>query len=72
MKRSEIPVEKVTINLFEGDFNKLRDMHPRLGGSLVIRSLVRQYLRNVEELQAQRGSPVEFTFDPTIVEQATE
>lgn len=68
MKRSDLPVTKVTINLFEGDFGRLRDLHPRLGGSLVIRNLVRQYLKRVEETHAQRGVPTAFTFDPNMIE----
>jgi len=72
MKRSDLPVVKVTINLFEGDFGRLRDLHPRLGGSLVIRNLVRQYLRRVEDAQAARGAPVTFVFDPGIIEAVDE
>ena len=48
MIRSPIPVEKHTINLYEGDFDKLIEIHPKEGASLVLRSLLRQYLQNVE------------------------
>ena len=69
MKRSDVPVEKITLNLFVGDFDRLRDIHPRIGGSLVVRNLVRQYLRNIEEVEAQKGAPINFTFDPNAIEE---
>lgn len=63
MKRSEIPVEKVTLNLFDGDAEKLRDLFPRQGASFMVRNLVRQFLRKVEEDTAQKSSPMNITLD---------
>lgn len=49
MKRSDAPLEKVTLNLFAGDMERLKDAAPRIGASFVIRNLVRQFLRSVED-----------------------
>jgi hypothetical protein len=48
-KKSEFPLEKITIKLFEGDYKRLQDLHSsRIGGAAVIRQLVRTYLANIE------------------------
>lgn len=38
------PVQKHTLNLYEGDFQRLQDMFPEIGASLVIRKIIRKYL----------------------------
>lgn len=63
MKRSEIPVEKVTMNLFTGDAEKLRDFFPRQGASFMVRNLVRNFIRKVEEDASQKNAPINVTFD---------
>ena len=55
MKRKEdYDLEKVTLNLREGDFGRLRDLHGRLGAGKVIRELVIGHIRRVEESVAQK------------------
>lgn len=63
MKRSETPVEKVTMNLFTGDAEKLRDAFPRQGASFIVRNLVRSFIRKVEEDASRKNSPMNIAFD---------
>lgn len=47
-KREAFPLQKVTLNLFEGDFDWLRENNGRLGAGKVIRELVRAHRNRVE------------------------
>lgn len=59
MRRKENhPIEKITINLYKGDFEKLRDLHPQLGSSKVIRDMVHVHIQKVEEAFAQTSAPI--------------
>jgi hypothetical protein len=59
MKRKEDrPITKHTLNLFEGQIDKLQALHPRLGAAKVIRTLVDDHIRSVEEGVAQRSEPI--------------
>ena len=59
MKRKETaPLSKHTLNLYEGQLDKLQELHPRLGAAKVIRTLIDDHLRNVAEGAAQRFAPV--------------
>ena len=54
MRRKEAyPLEKVTLNLREGDFGRLQVLHGRLGAGKVIRELVIGHIKRVEEHVAQ-------------------
>jgi len=56
MRRKETyPLQKVTLNLREGDFERLRSLHGRLGAGKVIRELVMGHLKRVDETVAQRA-----------------
>ena len=57
-RREDLPMSKHSLNLFEGDFGKLRDLHGRLGAGKVIRLLVRGHISRAEERAAQRMPPV--------------
>ena len=54
MRREEIPLQKVTLSLYKGDFDRLREFKPRLGASKVVRLLVRNYINAVEKRVEQR------------------
>ncbi len=41
------PVQKHTLNLYEGDFEAVQRMHPEIGASVVIRRLVRRYIKDM-------------------------
>jgi len=57
MRRKETyPLQKVTLNLREGDFDRLRVLHGRLGAGKVIRELVMGHIKRVEEAVAQKVS----------------
>ena len=57
-RKEDQPMTKHSLNLLAGDFNKLRDMHGRLGAGKVIRLLVRGHISRAEERAAQRMPPV--------------
>lgn len=42
-------VHKHTINLYEGDFERLQEMYPELGAGIVVRKLVRKHLHSIEQ-----------------------
>lgn len=59
MQRKETqPLTKHTLNLYEGQLDKLQELHPRLGAAKVIRTLVDDHIRSVAEGVAQRMEPV--------------
>jgi len=41
-------LEKVTLNLFEGDMARIRDMYPDVGASVIIRRIVRNFIQAAE------------------------
>lgn len=41
-------LQKVTLNLFRGDFDAVRVLHPAIGAGSAIRQIVRGYIRKVE------------------------
>ena len=50
MQRKETyPLQKVTLNLRNGDWNRLQFLHPRDGAGKAIRRLVIKHLRRVED-----------------------
>lgn len=58
-RKEDFELEKVTLNLRKGDFERLRGLHGRLGASKVIRELVMGHLKRVEESVAQNIRPLE-------------
>lgn len=42
-------LEKVTLNLYEGDWKRLSAIAPRAGASLIVRNLVRSFLMKIDE-----------------------
>lgn len=53
-RKEDYELEKVTLNLRKGDFDRLRDLHGRVGASKTIRNLVIGHLKRVDERVAQR------------------
>jgi len=49
LRKEDHPLQKVTLNLFEGDFARLQVIYPRPGAAKIIRDLVRRHLRAHEE-----------------------
>ena len=56
-RKSPIPIEKITLNLYAGDFARLQTMYPRAGGAKAARELIRAHLRTIDEAKAQIPSP---------------
>lgn len=55
MKRKESePLMKVCLNLYEGDFQRLQSLHPKVGAGKVIRTLVHSYLKTVTDKAIRR------------------
>ena len=62
MKRKETaPLSKHTLNLYEGQLDKLQELHPRLGAAKVIRMLIKKHLDDVTEGAAMSFEPVPAT-----------
>lgn len=40
---------KHTLNLYQGDYQKLQAMFPEVGAAIVIRKLIRRYINEIEE-----------------------
>lgn len=43
------PLHKHTLNLFEGDYERIQALYPDIGAATIIRQVVRSYLDNVEK-----------------------
>lgn len=56
MKRSEFPIKKHTIRLYEGDTEKLDLFYPELGHNAVIRETVHRLVKRTEERYNRRIS----------------
>lgn len=56
MKRKQpFELQKVTINIRKGDFDRLRELHPNLGSGPVIARLIIGYLNKVDAGMAEKG-----------------
>jgi hypothetical protein len=53
-RKEDYKLEKVTLNLRRGDFERLRVLHGRLGSGKVVRELVIGHIKRVEEAVGQR------------------
>ena len=55
MKRKEAePLMKVCLNLYDGDFQRLQSLHPKIGAGKVIRTLVHSYIKSVNDKAVKR------------------
>lgn len=52
-RKSEDELQKHTLHLFRGDFEKLQLLFPALGASVVIRKLVRNTIQRAEATSPQ-------------------
>jgi hypothetical protein len=48
MPKNDRPLQKVTLLLFEGDLDRLRQYYPDVGASPIIRRLVSSFLNQIE------------------------
>jgi hypothetical protein len=49
-RKEDRPLQKVTLNLFDGDYAALQSLYPRPGAGKIIRELVRRHLRDSEAI----------------------
>lgn len=57
-KREDHPIRKHTLNLFEGDYERLQMLFPKAGAGKIIRTLVRKFIVQVEESAQQSTTPL--------------
>lgn len=57
-RKADYPLQKVTLNLREGDFGRMQLLHGRTGAGKVIRYLVMGHLKRVDARVAQL-SPID-------------
>lgn len=48
-RKSRKPLQKVTVNLYEGDFAELAALYPQIGPSTALREILRKHLREITE-----------------------
>lgn len=46
-RKSDLPLQKVTLNLVTGDYAKMQSLFPSLGGGAAIRTLVNNYIKSI-------------------------
>ena len=58
LRKSDQPLQKHTLLLFEGDLDRLCDLHPEVPKSVVVRLLVRKHIRdNVVPIKSAEVEP---------------
>jgi hypothetical protein len=61
-RREDREISKHTLNLYAGDYEKLRTLYStRIGAAKIIRDIIRAHIRQVEETAAQRVDLVDMT-----------
>ncbi len=62
-RKSEIPFEKKSISLGVGDFARMQKLFPQMGATVAIRTLIRNYIRQIEASAA----PIDIDLNPEII-----
>lgn len=57
--KNENELRKHTLNLYEGDYEKLRELYPDVGAGAIIRRIVRRFIEQVEVNGASIDAKVE-------------
>jgi hypothetical protein len=53
-RKSDRPLRKHTLNLFDGEFDRLQEIYGLTGASAVIRTLIHNHLKRCEEKIARK------------------
>lgn len=54
-RREDHPIQKHTLNLYVGDYEKLQALYSsRVGAAKIIRDIIRAHIRKIEEDAAQK------------------
>lgn len=48
MRKSKDALQKHTLQLFEGDYERIQSLHPELSAASVIRQIIRQYILKLD------------------------
>lgn len=51
--KTSVPLHKVTLNLFEGDFQRLQTYYAKVGAGAAIRLILRAHLSRLDAQHAQ-------------------
>ena len=51
--RSDAPLHKITVNLFEGDFQRLQTYYAKVGAGHALRLIIRSHLNRLDAKHAQ-------------------
>lgn len=63
-RRKEVEdLVRVTLNLYETDYQQMLALHPNIGAAKAIRQLVRNYLARVAESKLRRMETLETEID---------
>jgi ribonuclease PH len=62
-RKEDRPLQKVTLNLFAGDYNQMQALYPRAGAGKIIRELVRRHLRDNESRHNRPASDLAIDLD---------
>lgn len=49
------PMTKHTLHLYEGDYERLRELYPELGAAIIIRRLIRKHIKEVAPVPQVQG-----------------
>jgi hypothetical protein len=64
-RREDFAISKHTLNLYSGDYEELQRLYgTRIGAAKVIRSLVRDHLKEIREVAARRLGKTERGLTP--------
>lgn len=54
-KKLDLPIEKKTLNLFDGDAQTLADFYPSIGWSVALRQLAHVHAKKLREKHSRSG-----------------
>lgn len=57
-RKSDRPLEVVTLRLYEGDRERMRDLYPSLGYNRAIREIIHKHLRQAESTITERAGEI--------------
>lgn len=56
-RKSPIPLEKVTTNLYAGEFHRLAELHPDISPSVALREILHAHITAIDEAVARAAGP---------------
>lgn len=59
MQKDDEGLQKHTLNLYEGDYEKLRQLYPDVGAGPIVRRIVRRFIEQVEATGGSIDAKVE-------------